>query len=755
MRWIRMAVPGIIALAAVASLPAIPVHAQGWIEANGVVRERTSVSVRVRNQIATVEVEEWFRNRGGNLGEGDYLYPLPTGAVFTSYSLFQGDKEMRGEVLDANEARRIYEDIVRRKKDPALIELVGHGLVRARVFPIGAGETRRVVLRYTQPLSRAGDALEFRYPANRAAGNAPVNFTLTAENAGTFRDAVSPTHEVSVRRERGQMVVRPTSTMQSDFALLLPLSENAVGITMSTQGGSSSDDGYFMLRLSPGAASAASRVARDVTVVVDVSGSMRGEKLEQAKSALRQSLGTLGTDDRFRLIKFSSASDAWRDDWAQASSAEIRAAGRWVDNLRADGGTNIGDALRDAFNTTSSTTRLSVVVFMTDGVPSVGEQNPERLAMIAERDAGRTRVFAFGVGQDVNTYLLDRLGASGRGSAQYVQPGESVETALGTLATKIQYPVLTDLIMNATGVTLREVYPGTLPDLFAGEDLVVFGRYRGASGRGSNGVIMINGRRSGRVERYSTRVSFAGRNNGNDYIEKLWASRKLGELTRRVRLEGQNSELIEEIRATALRYGLLSEYTSYFVAEPGAADLASLTVRGSRNPLVPRDQVSSRSVAQGNVAAAPPPATTGASAVASAESDRLRREATTVDQLAKVEKAALQFADAGGAGAGGGAGSTRKVVAGRTFALRAGIWESVQEASVGAAPRVVDVVAYSDAYFAVLRALPELVPYTALGNVSVAGRQVTIRLLDKGVSTLSDAEIVKITQQFRGPTTKP
>jgi Ca-activated chloride channel homolog len=717
-------------------------RAQGWIDGGAVVRERTSVSVRVTNPVATVEVEEWFRNRGGNLGEGDYLFPLPPGAVFSSYSLFQGDSELRGEVMDATQARRIYEEIVRRKKDPALIELVGQGLVRARVFPIAAGETRRVILRYTQPLQRAGGALEFRYPANRGSGNAPVTFTLTADNAAAFRDAVSPTHEVDVRRDRGRMTVRPTSGMSSDLAILLPLSEHAVGITMTTQRGSTSEDGYFMLRLSPRDVAEAARVARDVTVVVDVSGSMSGEKLAQAKSALHQLLGTLGDADRFRLIKFSSASQPWREGWTRSTQTELRAAGRWVDGLRAEGGTNIADALRDAFDAESAANRLSVVVFMTDGLPSVGEQNPERIATIAERDAGRTRVFAFGVGQDVNTYLLDRLGAAGRGSAQYVQPGESVETALGTLATKIQFPVLTDLMLNATGVTLREVYPTTLPDLFAGEDLVVFGRYRGVTARGGNGVIIINGRRSGKVERYTTRVSFAGRDNGNDYIERLWASRKLGELTRRVRLEGRDRELIAEIRQTALRYGLLSEYTSYFVTEPGM-DM----------PVVA--DASSRSMARDFAA-------TGSANVASAEAARQRREATTLGQVAALEKAAAAQAPAAPPPAGRAIGSigsgsavrtsgAARIVAGRSFVQRDGIWES----DTGRKNAVVDVVAFSDAYFALLQALPELVPYAALGDIAVGGSAVTIRILDKGVSKLTTAEVAKITMQFRGPLPKP
>ena len=337
---------------------------QGWIEPlpgrrdPGVVKLRTSVTVRVTDRIAQVEVEEWFRNDGRvGLGEGDYTYPLPGEAVFSNFSLFQGDQELRGETMDAERARAIYEEIVRRKKDPALIELVGHGMVRARVFPINPGETRKITMRYTQVLKRAGDALQFRYAAGgRFAGvapdgrengpgvqrtrePAPLTFVLTAENGDLFRDAFSPTHTVRVTREDGRMRVRPEGSLSGDFALFLPFAERPVGISVAAYR-PDGEDGYFMLTLSPGEAGGA-RVMRDVTMVVDVSGSMSGEKIEQARRALNQLLGSLGREDRFRLIRFSSGVSVYRTEWTTATPAEVRLAREWVDDLRAEGGTNI------------------------------------------------------------------------------------------------------------------------------------------------------------------------------------------------------------------------------------------------------------------------------------------------------------------------------------------------------------------------------------------------------------------------------
>jgi len=268
-----------------------PLAAQGWIEPPperwpgfGVVKVRTAVSVRVTGRVALVEVEEWFRNDGRGLGEGDYLYPLPGEAVFSNYSLFQGDQELRGETMDAGQARAIYEEIVRRKKDPALIELVGHGLIRARVFPINQGETRKITLRYTQVLERAGDALQFRYAAggrysgvirregatnpSRQTEPAPLSFTLTADSADQYRDPFSPTHQVQVTRDDGRLRVRPTSDLSGDFALFLPLARSLVGITVATHR-PIGEDGYFMFTLSPGRPDG-SVLPRDITVVLDM-----------------------------------------------------------------------------------------------------------------------------------------------------------------------------------------------------------------------------------------------------------------------------------------------------------------------------------------------------------------------------------------------------------------------------------------------------------------------------------------------------
>ena len=464
-----------------AVLPITAAAAQGWIEPirpvplpaptaprSGIEKVRSAVQVAVVGRVARVTVEEWFRNAGALLDEGNYLYPLPGEAVFSDFSLWQGDRELKGEPMDAAQARAIYEEIVRRKRDPALIELAGHGLLRARVFPIGPGETRKITLRYTQMLDRVGDAWRFRYTAGTGAGAAASSsFRMQVDSAARFGDPYSPTHRLSTNRSDNRIeLTLADATPRGDLELFLPLARNLVGMSLITSQ-PLGEDGFFMLLLAPGRAETGA-VRRDLVAVLDVSGSMSGDKLDEAKTALVQLLGTLRSGDRFRVVTFGSGVRRYTTGWTDVSADNVRAAQEWVRRLDTDGGTNIAGALTEAFAEPPAEGGLGVVVFLTDGMATVGETNPERIADQAERGRGPFRVFAFGIGYDVNTYLLDRLTERARGVTEYIQPGGDIEQAVGSLAAKVASPVLTDLALRADGVELYDLQPQRLPDLFGG-----------------------------------------------------------------------------------------------------------------------------------------------------------------------------------------------------------------------------------------------------------------------------------------------
>jgi Ca-activated chloride channel family protein len=730
---------------AVATLTPTDIVAQGWIEPPldvrgvDVVKTRSEVRARIDGRVALIEVTEWFRNTGGRVAQGHYLYPLPGEAVFQGFSLFQGDAELRGEIMDAERARQIYEEIVRRRADPALIELAGQGLLRARVFPIEPGQERKVTLRYTQVLRRAGDALQLVYAGavrgdSRGSGARPdgapdpeTHFEVIVEDGDGFLDPFSPTHEFLVERAGSRLTARAAERVTGRLSLFLPVSDRDVGMSIAAHR-LPGENGYFMLTLTPGRSQGRAE-PRDLTVVMDVSGSMSGEKIEQARAALRTLLQTLSGDDRFRLVAFSNAVQMHRAEWSAASPANLREARTWVDRLVADGGTNIEGALKEAFRLETPGNRLPVVIFLTDGLPSVGEESPERLAEMAEARLGRARVFAFGVGPDVNTHLLDRMGEAGRGTTEYVEPGENVERAVGLLATKVRYPILTDMELAGAPVDLTDLYPVRLPDLFSGEELVLFGRYRGQG----SGMLRIRGTRGGRTEQFAVEARFPGEEEANGFIPRLWAARKLGHLTRQVWTEGETATLVEEIRAVALRYGLPSPYTAYLVQEPDM-----VAGEGRRDLLQPADAAAR----PGTLPAASAQTASGAAAVRRAEEARRFREADSVEKLLAAES---EMNDEVMANA---ANLDTRMVAGRVFNLQDGVW--VDAARREGADRM-EIQIFSPAYFQVIAALRELKPVLVeLTPVEIAGERITLAFGQEGHSDLNRAELDDLVRRFRG-----
>ena len=722
--------------------------AQGWIEPRilrggfSVDKTRSDVRIRVEGRVAVVEVSEWFRNDGEGIAEGDYLYPLPGESVFQGFSLFQGDTELRGEIMDADEAREIYEGIVRRRGDPALIELVGHGLLRARIFPIQPGQERKVTLRYTQLLPRAGNALQLVYAGavqrmngrvgdeSRGARPLPalvdMSFEIDVADASRFLEPFSPTHEIDVKRHGDAMVVTMEEEVLGRFSVFLPFADNDLGLSVATHR-PVGEDGYFMLTLSPGRVRGEA-APRDVTVVLDVSGSMSGDKIHQAKQAVYQLLASLDRDDRFRLISFSDAVSMHSEGWRDATGYELARGREWIDELVANGGTDIGAALSEAFRLRSPAERLPIVVFMTDGLPSVGERSPERLADQAEREAHRARVFAFGVGHDVNTHLLDRLGEAGRGSTDYIQPGESVERVVGLLAAKIRYPILTDLELDGGPNRLIEVYPTRLPDVFAGQELVLFGRFTGEG----LGQISVDGMRAGTALEFTTELRFPQASTANSYIPRLWASRKLGHLERQLWTEGETAELIKQIRDLALRYGLPSRYTSYLVQEPVVATPFTLKL--------PQVQGAAASRVRPALRAADAAArASGQAAVRQAVVARARRLLTSVNEMRAMEMeldASLRERR-----------ENTRVLAGRVFMLDDGVWTDEAHSED---QTVIEVKAFSAVYFQLVAALPEIREVLKeLNHVLIAGAAVSLRVADDGIEELTDTTLEELVQRFR------
>jgi Ca-activated chloride channel family protein len=745
----------VAALAGPAALVAPGLRAQGWIQPpigrigpSPIVRVSSNVRTRIEGRIARVEVEEQFRNAGGALAEGSYLYPMPGEAVFTDFSLWIGETQVRGEMMNADQARGIYEEIVRRVRDPALLTLEGHGMIRARVFPIPPGQTRRVVLRYTQVLQRAGDALRLRYTIGDRAiaggrgyldqpGPVPTDafrYTVTVPDADAYGTPYSPTHAVTSRRAGGDLEITLDPNASGDVEIFIPLRRGLVGTSVVTNA-PAGEDGYFMLLIAPPAAGDAAAVPRDLSFVLDVSGSMSGEKIEQAKAALRQALATLGRADRFKLVAFSTRVVRFRDDYVTATPENVQAAREFLDRLVADGGTNIAGALDAVLASSSGADRLPVVVFVTDGNPTVGEQAPDRIAAGAAGRIGGARIFTVGVGYDVNTYLLDRLASEGHGSAEYVAPNANIETAMSELLAKIEHPALVNLRIASAPVTLVQTYPPSLPDLFYGEELVVFGRYQGTG----TGPVVVTGERNGRRERFTAEAVFPGAGTssgaaeGTDFVPRLWAARRIGDLTRQIRLEGASPSLVQEVRDLGLRYGILTEYTSYLVQEP-------VTAWGRPQPMPMAPALRGGAGSAG--------LQTGREAFNRAQASAAMSGASNLAAADHAAKARMNEIAVGGVAGPAGVARAIRRAGGRLFVQTDSGWT---DAAYRDSLKVIEVASYSDAYFALVRALPEIAPCLSVGDtLLIAGRRSGIRIAPRGRTSWSLGELERVVRAFRG-----
>jgi Ca-activated chloride channel family protein len=653
------------------------------------------VEVTVDDQVATTRVDQVFANETGRDLEGTYVFPLPEDATVTGFSMWVDGQQQEGEVLTREEARRLYESIVRRNRDPALLEYVGRGAFQARVFPVPAGGERRLQLEYTQTLSATADVLRYVYPLNTERFSArplqQASVSVTLRSARALKAVYSPSHEVSVTRpdEQTARVVWEAANVRprADFELVFGVSPDPVGLHVLTQR-PPGEDGYFLLLAAPAVRPPERPVAQDVSLVFDTSGSMAGAKMEQARGALRFVLNRLRPEDRFNIVAFASTATPFATELQPAGAAERERALAFVDRLEASGGTNINDALVGAVEMVRAAPaagagpaqRPHTVIFVTDGLPTAGPREPEAIiaaVRAAARRAGTEpalRVFPFGVGFDVNTVLLDGLASEFGGASAYVKPADNLEDAVSRFYARVGVPVLTELRLDFGGADVYDVFPTRLPDLYAGGQVLVAGRYR-TSGAFD---VALSGAAQGSTQRFVARgVSFAaGATPAGAPLPRLWAGRKIAYLLDEIRRRGTSSELVDEVVALARRYGIATPYTSIFVPEPGQS--------GQPAPRAAADAL------RRELAAAP---ASGAAAVQNSEaSNRLRQSgaapAAPEEQL--------------------------RVVGERTFAPNGAVW---QETTAGAsAPAQRTVVPFgSDAYFALLDAHPEAGRYLAVG----------------------------------------
>jgi Ca-activated chloride channel family protein len=648
------------------------------------------VDVTINDQVATTRVDQVFYNPADYAVEGTYIFPLPLDAVVSDFKLWVDGEPVEGKVLAADEARRVYEEIVNSLRDPALLEYIGRGAVQASVFPIPPKGERRIQLEYNQVLTAEKGLIRYVYPLNTEKFSMKpleqVAVKVTINSKQPLRAIYSPTHPVDITRQNDQSVVvgweANNVLPESDFALYYSVGESEAFhlLTYRDPGDPTDPEGFFLMLLAPKPQSSGQAIPKDVILVLDRSGSMEGEKFTQAQEALRFVLRRLNKEDRFHLLTFSTGVNVFANGMRPADEAPEALA--WVDQLSSAGSTDINRALLEAISTVG-TDRPTYLIFLTDGLPTVGELDSAKiLANIGREAPSNLRLFSFGVGYDVDTFLLDSLSSEHHGLSSYVRPDESLEEVLSAFYERISTPVMTDLQIDFGSMHVSDVYPQPMPDLFSGTQTIVVGRYKDG---GSTNITI-----KGQVNGSQTVLEFPEQTFTHDSrtdmselsaLPRLWATRKIGYLLNVIRLKGPDQETIDQIVKLSVRYGIVTPYTSYLVTEPmplGAAAQEKIAGDAFNN------------------AKASPPAASGQDAFNRAAQEGQLQSAEVAPGSVQNEQAMV------------------RAVGQRTFLLSGGTW---MDTSFDPQKMQAEVVPFlSQAYFQLAQSRPDVGAALALGE---------------------------------------
>jgi Ca-activated chloride channel family protein len=649
------------------------------------------VTVKIEDQVAVTHVDQVFSNPNDWPVEGTYTFPLPRDAAVSNFTLWMDGQPVKGEVLSADQARQKYEEIVRTLRDPALLEYIGQGAVQAHIFPIPPQGERRIELEYSQVLTANNGLVQYTYPLNTEKFSAlpleSVSISVQIHSSQAIRAVYSPTHTVSISRPDDNHAVvgyeannvRP----DADFALFYSVGESQAFhlLTYRDPTDPTDPDGFFMLLMAPSPQSDVKPLPKDLILVLDHSGSMEGEKIDQAKTALRFILAHLNPDDRFNVISFSTDLDSFASSLRPASEAPQ--ASSWVDQVSAGGSTDINRALLEAASM-ASPERPTYLIFLTDGLPTEGvTKSQDILNNFAEAAPSELRLFAFGVGYDVDTFLLDSLAEEHHGSSTYVLPGQALDEVVSGFYGSISTPVLTNLNLDFGTLSVYDLYPDPLPDLFSGSQIVIVGRYH----QGGTTDITLRGQVNGSQQEftYPGQVFTSDSRGGSNVLAelpRLWATRKVGYLLNQIRLKGPDQETIDQIVKLSIRYGIVTPYTSYLVTEPAALGAGA------------QEQIAGQ--AYNDLQAAPTMAPSGAQAVQKAAGEGALQSAQ-VAPSAPVEAA-----------------DVLRIVGERTFILADGVWT---DTAFDPEKQATTKVAFlSDAYFTLAKSSPDLADPLALGE---------------------------------------
>ena len=533
------------------------------------------VTVEIVDEHATTRVVQVLRNHSGRTLEGTYLFPLPEGGAVSDFATWDDGVRIPGVILEREEARRIYNSIVRRRIDPGLVEEQEGNLFSVQVFPIPPHGTKRLELEFTQLLDVDSGGVHYQFPLVQAgAPDHPIDtfrLSFAIESAQPITGLLLPaeTLEVAIdvqddRRVEGHMLERMFQPAQ-DFVLEYGIRTEGLGLRASSHHGvDREEDGYFLVSLLPAVDGAApgTGAPQDVVLLFDTSYSMMGPGLEGSLTAARDLVASLDGEDRVAAMTFADGVQRMEGPALGGGEDSAQKVEHFLRTADLGASTDLEGALLEALRVPGPDDRSRAVVMVTDGHQTVGDMDlmsAEQRLRAAMVDPAR--IFAFSVGDGTEDPLLQRLARATHGHFEHVRGHGDLEYRLRRFLEKLDLPLLTDVEIRIPGRT-DQLYPTALADTFVGSRLLLLGRYA----RSVRGAVKASGRIGGAPVSEQLAVQWDDQPHGSDHVARLWARARVDHLLERIHMEGYRDEWRDEIVELSRRYKFVTPYTSFLAA---------------------------------------------------------------------------------------------------------------------------------------------------------------------------------------------
>jgi Ca-activated chloride channel family protein len=609
----RKVIPALFVCVMFLALGAVKVSADGMIlpellTAEYLVVRYHHVEVTIQDNLAVTRVEQEFYNPNDFHVNGRYLFPIPPDAVVSSFHAVLDGQDQTILHQDRATTNTFLFNMVTDRQDASLLQYMDWESF-AFDLSLPPGGSRQMTLEYQEVLAPVGGMYQYRYIlSTERYSSQPLeeaSIRVDLDSSMGLSTIYSSSHDVDIEElgnGRAQVVWEAENIHPyEDFDLFFAPSEGGFGGGLLT--GERGGIDHFLFMFSPDmTAVEQAPISKDIVFVIDRSGSMAGEKLIQAQNALTYILRHLNENDRFSVVGFNDRISPLSWNLQNVSNQNVTNARLFVNEMFADGSTDIEAAVQTGLEIfTQSETRSGaskMIVFLTDGLPTAGVVDDAVITRLVTQtnEELEARLHVFGVGYDVNTHLLDALANENGGSVTYVQPGDDLELAMVDFYDRVSQPVLTDIEIEFEGITVSDLFPQNIPDMFQGSSLMLTGRF---SASAPMVTVRVRGKMADQARQFEYHFEL-DKNGKNDFVPRLWATRQIGLLLDLVRVEGESAQIVEEVRELGLAYGLVTPYTSFIITpqEWGAASLSNMMLYDDLTQL---NQVSGATTIQARV----------------------------------------------------------------------------------------------------------------------------------------------------------